>query len=108
MAIVHGFGQSVGDAGSDPDHGRFLDAELHGDSIGGLEPDPTDVASQPVWVLGHYLNGIGSVGFVDAHRPCRADAVAVQEDHDLSNDLLLGPGIRNAFGTEYPNAGDLA
>jgi hypothetical protein len=37
------------------------------------------------------LDGIGTIGLVDTHRPRRADAVAVQEQHDLADHLLLGP-----------------
>jgi hypothetical protein len=33
-----------------------------------------------------------AVGLVDAHCPRRADAVAVQEDHDFPHRILLGPG----------------
>jgi hypothetical protein len=33
------------------------------------------------------------VGLEDANRACSADPVAVQEDHDLPDDLLLGPGL---------------
>ena len=45
MAFVHGLGQGIGDAGTNADHGRLLDAELHGDCVGGLEPDPADVTA---------------------------------------------------------------
>src|ERR1700722_3594647 len=41
-----------------------------------------------------------TVGLEDANRPGGADPVAVQEDHDLSDDLLLGPGVRDPLGSE--------
>ena len=108
MALVHRFGQRIGDPGADPDHRRLLDAELHGDRVGGLEADAADVARQPIGVLGHDLDGVGAVGLEDAHRPRGADAVAVQEDHDLAHDLLLGPGVGDALGAHRADAGHLA
>jgi hypothetical protein len=38
------------------------------------------------------LRGVCPIGLEDADRPGGADPMAVQEDHDLSDDLLLGPG----------------
>ena len=108
MALVHRLGQRVGDAGAHPDHRRLLDAELHRDCVGGLEADAADVAGQPIGVLGHDLDGVGAVGLEDAHRPRGADAVAVQEDHDLPDDLLLGPGAGDALGAHRADAGHLA
>ena len=46
MALVHRVGQYMPDAGADPDHGRLLDAELHGDGVGRHEADATDVAGE--------------------------------------------------------------
>ena len=108
MALVHRLGQRVGDPGAHPDHRRLLDAELHGDRVGGLEADAADVAREPVGVLGHDLDGIGAVGLEDADRACGADAMAVQEDHDLAHDLLLGPGAGDALGAHRADAGHLA
>ncbi len=96
MAFVHRLGQRIGDASTHPDHGRLFDAELHGDGVGRLEADAADVAGQPVGVFRHDLDGVGAIGLVDAHCPRRADAVAVQEHHDLADDLLLGPGNSDA------------
>ena len=108
VALVHGLGQRVGDPGAHPDHRRLLDAELHGDRVGGLEADAADVARQPIRVLGHDLDGIGAVGLEDANGAGGADAMAVQEDHDLAHDLLLGPGAGDALGAHGADAGHLA
>src|SRR5258707_9761186 len=51
-----------------------------------------------------FLHGVGAVGLIDAHRARRANAVAVQEDHDLTDDLLLGPGRNNAARPHRANA----
>ena len=73
VAFVHRLGERIGDPGAHPDHCRLFDAELHGNGVGGLETDATDVARQPIGVLGHDLHGVGAVGLVDPHRPRRAD-----------------------------------
>src|SRR5262249_31680791 len=42
--------------------------------------------------------------FVDPHRQGGADAMAVQENHDLADCLLLGPGGRDASGSYRTDA----
>ena len=108
MTLVHRFGQRIADARADPDHGRLLDAELHRDGVGGHEADAADIPGEPVGVLRHDLHGIGAVGPEYPHRPRRADAVAVQEHHDLADHLLLGPGIGDPLRPHLPDAGHLA
>jgi hypothetical protein len=107
MTFVHRFGQRIGNTRTNPDHGGFLDAELHRDCVGSLETNATNIPGEPVRVLRHDLDRVGAV-FEDPHCPCRTDAVAVQEDHDLPHRLLFGPGGQNAGGTNRPNAIDLA
>ena len=94
--------------GADPDRRGLLDAELHRNGVRGLEADAADIACQAIWVLGHDLDGIGTVGLEDPHRPRRANAVAVQEDHDFPDHLLLGPGSENAGSAYRSDAVDLA
>ena len=108
MSLIHGLGQRIGNASADPHHGGLLDAELHRDGVGGLEADTADVARQAIRVFGHDLDGVRTVGLVDAHCPRRADAVAVQEHHDFPHRLLLGPGGENAGSANRPDAVDLA
>jgi hypothetical protein len=45
----------------------------------------------------------GAVGLEDPYRARRADAVAVQEDHDFPHRLLFGPGRENAGGANRPD-----
>ena len=47
-ALVHGLGQCVGNPGANSDNRRLFDAELHGDGVGNLEADTTDITRQPV------------------------------------------------------------
>src|SRR5262252_4707726 len=107
MAFIHCLGQSVGDAGPNPDHRGFLDAQLHGDGVSRLEADAPDIARQPIRVLRHHLHSIGAIGFEDTHRARRSDAMAVKEDHDLAHDLLFGPGRRDTAGPHWTDAIDL-
>src|SRR6476659_9439733 len=97
MTFVHRLGERVGDAGAHADQRGLFDAELGRDLICGAEADATDVPGQPVGVLRDELDGVGAVGLVDAYRARRADAVAVQEQHDLADDLLLGPTSNDAL-----------
>ena len=108
VALVHRLRQRVRDPGAQSDHRRLFDAELHCDRVGGLEPDAANIAGEPIGVLGHYLDGVGAVGLEDANRPGGADPVAVQEDHDLPDDLLLGPGVRDPLGPDGADARHLA
>ena len=78
-----------------------------GDLIGALEADAADVTSEPIRVLRDQPDGVGTVGLEDAHRPRRADAVAVQEDHDLADRLLIRPGGDDAVGALRADAVDL-
>ena len=76
--------------------------------VGGAEADAADVARQAVGVLGDDLHGVGAVGLEDPHRPRGADAVGVQEQHDLADHLLLGPAGDDARGPLRADAGHLA
>src|SRR6516225_2796833 len=97
MPFVHRLSERVGDTGTYADQRGRLDAELGPDLIGGAETDAADVAGQAIGVLRDELDGIAAVGFVDAHGARGADAVAVQEQHDLAYDLLLGPAADDAL-----------
>src|SRR5205823_1003401 len=108
MPFVHSLGERIGNASPDPDQRCLFDAELRRDLIGGDKADAADVASEAVRVLGDQLNGIGTIGFVDPHRPRGADAITVQEQHDLTDNLLLGPAPDDLAGALWADAGHLA
>jgi hypothetical protein len=106
VSLIYRLGQCIGNASSNPDHGGFLDAELHRDRIGCFESNAPEISCQAVGILRHDLHGIGAVGLKYPHRPGGADAVAVQEDHDLSNDLLFSPGSGDPPGPNRPDPRD--
>ena len=49
--------------------------------------------------LGHDLHGVRAKGLEDTHCARGSDPMAVREDHDLPDDLLLGPGVRDPLGS---------
>src|SRR6266404_1641807 len=102
MPLVPCLGERVGDTGAHADQCGLLDAELSRDLVGGAEADAADVASQAIGVLRDELDRLGAIGFVDAHRARGANTVAVQEQHDLADDLLLGPTTDDPLRTLGP------
>jgi hypothetical protein len=75
MPFVHRLRKGVGNPRTYADESRLLDAKLGGDLVGGAEADAADVTRQAIWVFCDELNGIGTIGLVNAHRPRRAHAV---------------------------------
>jgi hypothetical protein len=104
MALVHRLGQGVGYSGAQSNHGGLFDAKPHRDRVGALKTNPSNIPGKPIGVLSHDLHGVRAVGLEDANRPGGADPVAVKEDHNLPDDLLLGPSIRDPFGSNRANA----
>ena len=108
VALVRRLLQSEGD--SSPHALRRLPRhpELHRDGVGDPKPNAADVARQPIGVLGHDLDGVVAVGLEDADRARRADAVGVEEDHDVAHGLPLGPAGDDLAGAEFSDARYLA
>jgi hypothetical protein len=107
IAILHRLQQGVGDAGSSAQHRGLRNTEPLSELVGRLEAYAGNVARQTIGVLPHQWHRIGTVGLEDAHRASRADAVALQEHHDLANGLLLAPAGRDALKTRLADAVDL-
>jgi hypothetical protein len=93
VAVVARLRQCVGQAGGDPFRAVLGDADAGGDRVGGLEPDAPHVRGQLIRVLRDGLDRLIAVLLVDLHRQRRGHADALQEDHDLLDRLLLGPGV---------------
>ena len=79
--------------GAGPDQRIHRDTDLLCDLVGGPEADAVNVLGQRVGIGLNLLDCALTVGFVDAHRPAGAHAVAVQKNHDLADDLLFRPRI---------------
>jgi hypothetical protein len=77
MAVLHGLCQGVGYPRAHTDRGDLFDAKLHGDRVCSLESDPTDIAREPVGVLGHYPDGVRAIGLEDPYGPGGTDPVTV-------------------------------
>ena len=73
-----------------------------------LKTDAANIPGKLIGVLGHDLHGVRAVGLEDAYRPGGSNTIAVQEDHDLPNNLLLGPGVRDSLGPNRADPRDLA
>src|ERR1039458_9008663 len=61
--------------------------------VGGREADPVDVLRQHVGIAPHLFDCLLAVGLEDAHRPARADAVAMEEQHDFPYLLCFLPCV---------------
>jgi hypothetical protein len=85
------------------------EAGLRGDAVGGLEAHPAKLRRQPEGIPAQQGHGAPAVAPGDAHGQGRADAVAVEEDHDLPQVLLGLPGgadIRPAPGSDAGHLGE--
>ena len=98
VALVGKRLQHMPHAGLGTDHGIAGNAQALRQGVGRLEADAVNVQGQAVGIFLHPGDGLGAVGLVDAHRAGRAHAMAVQKDHDVADDLLLGPGRHHTGG----------
>src|SRR5262245_46146471 len=72
---------------------RRVDAESAGQLVGRLEADAPDVRGKTVRVLADDAHSLVAVGLVDADGPLRAEAVRLEEEHDVADGLLLAPAL---------------
>ena len=103
VAVVAGFRQGELQAGLDPLGAVMGDAQALGELIGGLEPNPPHVTSQPIRLPADHLDRLVPVGLVDPHRQRGRHPHPLEEDHHLLDGLLFLPGGGDhpgAFGTK--------
>src|SRR6188508_3387586 len=91
MAIRNGLHQCVRDAGPSTEHGLLRDTEPLCQLVRSLESDSADVACQTIRIFLHERDRVSPVCLEYADRPRRTDAMALQEDHDLTDRLLVRP-----------------
>jgi hypothetical protein len=99
--------QDVAQGGAGAQRRGAVDAEALGQLVGRLEAEAPHVGGQAVRVGPHQLQRALAVGLVDAHRPRRADAVRLEEDHDAAHRLLLLPALADALDAPGADALDL-
>lgn len=107
MPLIKSLRQGKGDPRPGSDHRGLFDAKLHGDRIGGPEANSPDVARQAIRIFRDQLDGIGAISLVDPYRTRCANTIGVEEDHDLADCPLIGPGESDAIGALWPNAAHL-
>ena len=108
VPLVHRVGKRIGNTGAHAYQCRLLDAEPCRNLVGGDKADAANVAGEAIGVLRDQPDGIGAVGPVDPHGARSANAMAVEEEHDLANDLLLAPAGDDAFRALRADPGHLA
>ena len=102
------FADNVLDRSSCPQRRIVRNANLHGQFIRRAEADAPDVVRQFIRVGPHLFDGTVAVSFVNANRAGRADAVALQEDHDITDVLLFMPTLADALDPLGTDSLDLA
>ena len=83
------------------------DAQLACDLIRRGEADALNIRGQAIGILAHALDRLLAIGLVNAHRAARADAVRMQEHHDVPHNLLLLPGVLDQSPPLLADARDL-
>ena len=107
IAIGDRLHQRIGNPGPSAQHRILRDAELFRQLIRGPEADAAYIVGEAIGIFLHQGNGVGAIGLVDAHRPRRADAMALQEHHDFADRLLIGPAGGDAVEPDLANAAHL-
>src|SRR4051794_12042290 len=107
MALLAELLKHVAQGGAGPKRRGAVDAETLGELVGGVEADAPDIAGQPVGVVAHQVDGLLAVLLVDAHGPRGADAVRLQEDHDLAHGLLFAPAFADLLDAARADSLDL-
>src|SRR6476646_12044789 len=108
MAVRHGLHQRVRNAGPSTEHGLLRNAKPLCQLVRSLKPDTADVACKTIWIFLHKRDRVGTVGLEYADRPRRTDAMALQEDHDLSDRLLVRPTGRDPLQPDLTDRRPLA
>src|SRR5689334_8921232 len=108
MAIRNGLHQCVRDAGASTEHRLLRNAKPLCQLVCGLESDTADIACKTIWIFLHERDRVGTVGLENTDRSRSTDAVALQEDHDLADCLLIRPTGRDTFQPDQTNSFDFS
>ena len=107
VALSGSLAENKPDSRLGPVGGIGGDAQVPGDGIGGPEPDPVDLRSQPVGVLPDRGDGARAVHLPDPGGKPRGDAVRLQEHHDVPDRPLRGPRLGDLPASRGADALDL-
>src|ERR1700687_1404682 len=108
MTVRNSLHQRVGDAGASTEHGLLRNTETLSKLVVSLDPDTADVACKTIRIFLHERDRVGTVGLKNANRPRRTDAMALQEDHDLADRLLVRPTSRDPLQPDLTDPLDLS
>src|SRR5262249_57722321 len=101
------FGKFLGDvtyASLSADHRIPWNPESLRQRIRRLEANAMDIECQTIGILPHAWNGLAAIGLVNADGTRGPNAMGVQEDHNLSDDLLGFPGLNHPLFAFRANA----
>src|SRR5215472_2420481 len=76
-------------------------ADVLRDLICRLKTDAMNVFGQGVRIGADRVDGRFAVGLINPHCAASADAVRMQKDHDLADELLLRPGFLDALAAAW-------
>jgi len=96
MALARRLGQHVRNSRPHAQHGIAGQPEAFRNGVGGFESDAVNVLRQAIRIAPDRADRVLAVAPKDPHRLARADAVRVEEDHDLANDALFLPCVLDA------------
>ncbi len=71
----------------------FGQTQCLSDAVGGLEPNPVDISRQPIRVTFHHFQRLIAVLFINLDCQVGAYTMAVQEEHNFLDLLLLFPSL---------------
>jgi hypothetical protein len=97
----------MAEPGVDAARGVRSQPNPQGDLVRRPEADAGDVPRQAIGVDADHLDGVVAVGLVDADGAGGRYAMAVEEDHDAADGLLLVPRLLDAQTALGADAGDL-
>src|SRR5437870_13299821 len=106
MAICNGLHECIRDAGASTQHGLLRNTEPLRQLVSSLESDTADVACQTIRIFLHERDRVCTVSLENADRPRCADAMALQEDHDLADRLLVCPTGRDPLQPDLTDSVD--
>ncbi len=100
-----GLRERVLDAGHQAGQAIMGQTEPHGQRIGGAEANAVDITLQRIRILTDDLLGFLAILLIDLGGEARRDIVALQEEHDLADILLLRPALEDQVTLMDADAG---